>query len=192
MTFTQNVLIVSNTAKSMSFFTQTLNSFCVNKIITAKSCSQARRLVSEQSFDLVIINAPLNDESGENFSIDVATKINSQVILVVNSEYYEQITSIVEDYGIITIARPIDKSIFWSALKLSKAMQSKFKIMHEANNKLLQKIEDIRIVDRAKCILISHLTMSESEAHKYIERQAMDTRTTKRAIAESILKTYEN
>ena len=57
---------------------------------------------------------------------------------------------------------------------------------------LEQKIEDIRIIDRAKCILISHLSMSEPEAHRYIEKQAMDMRLTRRKVAEQILKIYEN
>jgi len=51
---------------------------------------------------------------------------------------------------------------------------------------------DIRIIDRAKCLLISYLNMSEQEAHRYIEKQAMDMRLTKRMIAEGIIKTYEN
>ena len=33
--------------------------------------------------------------------------------------------------------------------------------------------------------------MSESQAHRYIEKQAMDLRVTKKEIAENILKTYE-
>ena len=52
-------------------------------------------------------------------------------------------------------------------------------------------MEDIRLVDRAKCILISQMDMREEEAHRYLEKQAMDRRTTKRAVAEGILKTYE-
>ena len=64
--------------------------------------------------------------------------------------------------------------------------------MQSENRRLVQKLEDIRVVDRAKCMLISYLSMSESEAHKYIEKQAMDKRLTKREIAERILKTYEN
>jgi response regulator NasT len=36
------------------------------------------------------------------------------------------------------------------------------------------------------------MNMNEKEAHRYIEKQAMDMRTTKRLIAERILKTYEN
>lgn len=64
--------------------------------------------------------------------------------------------------------------------------------MRRENSQLKQKIEDIRIVDRAKCILISYLNMSEQEAHRYIEKQAMDLRTTRRAVAESLLRTYES
>ena len=61
-----------------------------------------------------------------------------------------------------------------------------------SSNKLLQKIEDIKMIDRAKCILIQYLNMTESEAHRYIEKQAMDMRTTRKTIAEGILRTYEN
>jgi response regulator NasT len=33
--------------------------------------------------------------------------------------------------------------------------------------------------------------MKERDAHRYIEKQAMDTRSSKREVAEGILKTYE-
>ena len=64
--------------------------------------------------------------------------------------------------------------------------------MRAENSMLKQKIEDIRIIDRAKCILISHFGMSEQKAHRFIEKHAMDIRATKRAVAEGILKMYEN
>ena len=57
---------------------------------------------------------------------------------------------------------------------------------------LKQRMEDIAVIDRAKMLLISHLAFSEAQAHRYIEKQAMDMRATKRAIAEEILKTYES
>ena len=34
--------------------------------------------------------------------------------------------------------------------------------------------------------------MNEADAHRYIEKLAMDTRQTRREIAESVIKTYEN
>ena len=59
------------------------------------------------------------------------------------------------------------------------------------NFKLQRKIEEIRLIDRAKCILIQYLQMTEPQAHKYIEKQAMNLRQSRVQMAESILKTYE-
>ena len=63
--------------------------------------------------------------------------------------------------------------------------------LRQENVKLQSKIEEIRLVDRAKCALIQYLSMTEEQAHHFIEKQAMDMRTTKREIAEGILKSYE-
>ena len=52
-------------------------------------------------------------------------------------------------------------------------------------------MEEIRIVNKAKWALIENLKMSEEDAHRYIEKQAMDERTTKRIIAENIIRTYK-
>ena len=51
--------------------------------------------------------------------------------------------------------------------------------------------EEIRLVNRAKWLLIGELNMTEQEAHRYIEKQAMDRCVTKRAVAEQILSTYK-
>ena len=45
-------------------------------------------------------------------------------------------------------------------------------------------------VNKAKWILISQLSMSEPESHRYIEKQAMDRCVTRRSIAEEIIRTY--
>ena len=52
-------------------------------------------------------------------------------------------------------------------------------------------MEDIRVVNKAKWFLIEQLKMTEQEAHRYIEKQAMDRCVTKRVIAENILPTYK-
>ena len=60
-----------------------------------------------------------------------------------------------------------------------------------SNDSLKEKIEEIRIVNRAKCLLIEQLKMTEPEAHRYIEREAMDSRRTRREVAQAILRMYE-
>lgn len=85
----------------------------------------------------------------------------------------------------------MNRTIFWSVLKIANATYNKiYKLKKKITN--FTKIEDIKMIDRAKCILIQYLNMTESEAHRYIEKQAMDMRTTRKTIAEGILRTYEN
>jgi len=188
----ESALVVSHSKKSFDFFMEILNMAQINQIVGVSTCGEARRLLLERDFDLIIINAPLKDETGEKLSRHIAAKCMSQVIFVVSAEHYDAVSEHCENDGILTVSKPINKTVLWSAIKLAKAAQSKIMHMHSENNKLKQKIDDIRIVDRAKCILISYMNMGEKEAHRYIEKQAMDMRMSKRAVAEGILKTYEN
>lgn len=188
----ESVLIISSSEKGIGFFSEILSSSSIYQITVIQSCGEARRVLLEKEFDLIIINAPLRDESGESLSRYIASRGISQVILVVKSEFYEAVSAICELDGVLTVSKPINKAVFWSALSLARSARNRINRVQKENAKLKQKIEDIRIVDRAKCILISYMNMSENEAHRYIEKQAMDMRSTKRAIAEGILKTYEN
>ena len=53
-------------------------------------------------------------------------------------------------------------------------------------------MEDMKIINRAKLLLITCLNMTEQEAHRYLEKQAMDMRMSKMQIAMQVIKTYEN
>ena len=63
--------------------------------------------------------------------------------------------------------------------------------LRDENVQLQKKIEEIRLVDRAKCVLIQVLSMTEPQAHRYLEKEAMDRRVTRREVAEQVLRTYE-
>ena len=186
-----NALIISCSKNGTSALSEMLNAAGYHQVATVGSCGEARRKLLERDFELIIVDAPLLDESGESFSRHVASKGIAQVMLLVKSEYFDAMSTICEDDGVLTVAKPIEKTVFWSAVKLAKAAQNRLKRVQVENAKLKQRIEDIRIVDRAKCLLISYMNLSEKEAHRFIEKQSMDMRATKREVAEVILKTYE-
>lgn len=188
----ESALIVTGNDKSVLFLKEQLTAASYGQIAVLHTCGEVRRLLVDRAFDLVVINAPLKDESGESLAVDIAAKNAGQVVLVVKSEFFEEVAAVTEDAGVLTVAKPVNKAVFRSAVKLAQAAQSKLRRVQQENGRLKQKIEDIRIIDRAKCILISHLRLDEQEAHRYIEKEAMDLRRTKRAVAEQILKTYEN
>jgi response regulator NasT len=190
-----SALAVSSGEKSLDLLTEMLMQASVLKVSAAKTGVEARRSALDPGaadYELCVINAPLEDEFGDVLARDIAVNSTSEVILLVKTEIAENVSVKVEEHGILTVAKPINKALFWNAVKMSQAAHKRLQIMRRENKRLQQKIEDIRIIDRAKCMLIAYLSMSESEAHKYIERQAMDARATRRAVAEDILKTYES
>jgi len=186
----ESALIVSCTDKSASFFYEVLSTADIKQISVLNSAGSARRNLLDQDFDLVIVDAPLADESGEDFSRNIVSKSLSQVILAVNSEHFDAVAAVCEEDGVLTISKPVNREVFWSALSLARSASTRIKRIQAENAKLKQKIEDIRLIDRAKLVLISYLKLSEQEAHRFIEKQAMDLRSSKRTIAEGILKTY--
>jgi len=63
----------------------------------------------------------------------------------------------------------------------------RFRIINKEKNRLLRQVDDIKKIDRAKCLLIQHNNMTEEQAHKYLEKKAMDSRLTRREVADKII-----
>ena len=116
-----------------------------------------------------------------------AAQGNRGVLLVVKGEIADDVSAKVEDSGVFVIPKPVNRAFLHQALKLVLAARNRFLGLREENVRLQSKIEEIRLVDRAKCILIERCALSEPEAHRYIEKLAMDRRTTRRIIAEEVL-----
>ncbi len=153
------------------------------------SASQVRRALLENKIDLVIMNAPLREEFGTQLALDLADS-NLGVLLLVSSDAYDHVCYTVEDYGVLTLPKPVSREGFYRAVKLLTAMRGKLLQMDKKQQALKEKMQDIRTVNQAKWLLIEHRHMCESDAHYFIEKQAMDTRQSRREVAENIIKSY--
>ena len=76
------------------------------------------------------------------------------------------------------------------ALNWMESARERLRQSEKKSLSIEEKMAEIRLINKAKWILISELSMSEPEAHRYIEKQAMDRCIAKRAIAEEIIKLY--
>lgn len=76
-------------------------------------------------------------------------------------------------------------------VRLAQALHKRVDALVRENRKLQTRIEDLRLVSRAKCVLIE-CGMTEPAAHAYIEKRAMETRQSKRDVARELLQLHEN
>ena len=152
--------------------------------------SAAKRALAERAFDFVIINSPLPDDIGTRFAIDTGSSKETVVLLMVRAELQEEIYDKVAEHGVFVLPKPTSKPTMAIALSWLSSAREKLRKTEKKTLSIEEKMEEIRIVNRAKWILISELKLDEPEAHRYIEKQAMDRCVSKKVIAEEIIKTY--
>ena len=152
--------------------------------------SAAKRALAERAFDFIIISSPLPDDVGTRFAIDTANSQESVVLLMVRAELQEEIYDKVAEHGVFVLSKPTSKPTMLIALSWLSSAREKLRKTEKKTLSIEEKMEEIRIVNRAKWILIRELKFDEPDAHRYIEKQAMDRCISKRIVAEEIISTY--
>lgn len=186
-----STLVVSSTRKFNSAVTTLLSEADCSPVNFAGSIAAAKRAVAERKYDFIIINAPLSDDLGEDFAIDICSDKESVALLIIKSDIYAEVNTKVSNQGVFTLPKPTSAQMLSQALKWMTAARERLRRLEKKNSSMEEKMEEIRLVNRAKWLLIENLSMTESDAHRYIEKQAMDRCITKRNVAENIIKTYK-
>lgn len=156
----------------------------------AATAGETRRLVLQAELDIVIINAPLKDEFGTQLAMDLSEE-NLSVLLLVPLEVYEQVCTQVEDFGVVTLPKPVSRQSLYSSIKVLTALRGKLLHMDQKIRSLQEKMQDIRVINRAKWLLIENYHMTEENAHHLVEHRAMDMRVSKREAAEIIIRSFD-
>lgn len=185
-----SVLVVSSAPKFQDALTQMLPGSEYYPVCTVGNIAAARRELLGRTYDFVIVNAPLPDEFGTRFAIDASQHAGSVVLLLVRSELYEQTNAKVISQGVFTLPKPTPAQTLQQGLKWMASARERLRRLEKKASTVEEKMEEIRLVNRAKWLLIEQLKMTESDAHRYIEKQAMDRCTSRREIALGIIKTY--
>lgn len=180
-------LIVSAGTNSNEYLARQMTALGYPRPVMAASGSEARRLLTDSGFDLIVINAPLPDEFGHELGIFGVEHSLAGVLLLAKGETAAQMGDRVEEYGVLVLSKPFSVSQFHQAVRMAKACHQRLLLLEEKNHALQEKMAQIRLVDRAKCFLIQYRAMTEEDAHRLIEKRAMDTRTNRGEVARQIL-----
>lgn len=187
---TYSVLIVSASDAFNSSLTPLLPEYKFEPIHVELSVNAARRALSDRDYDFIVINSPLPDDEGVRFAIDLSGLKTSVALLMVRSDIYTAIYDKVAEHGVYVLPKPTSKPIVSQAIDWMIATGERLKKFEKKTMSTEEKMQEIRIVNHAKWILIEQIKMTESDAHRYIEKQAMDRCISKREMAEEIIKTY--
>ncbi len=154
-----------------------------------KDCAAARALFDSRGCDLLVI-----DDADRQLSCDFARTLceagECELLLLAAPATAAALRRTLAGSGALVLCRPPSDELLCEAIRLCFANRAKMTGLQCENRRLQLKIEELRLVDRAKWALVEYLKMSEADAHRYIEKQAMDLRVSRAVVANNILKTY--
>ena len=189
---TYSVLVVSALRKLTDALAPMLPGSEYDPVCYVNNIAAARRELLARHYDFVMIQASPTDDYGSRFAIDCCGKPDTVALLLLRPEVYEQVDAKVAQYGVFTLPLPCSAQTWKQGLKWMAASRERLRKLETKTTTLEQRMEEIRLVNRAKWLLIEQLKMTEAEAHHYIERQAMDRCIPKKEIALGIIRTYSD
>ena len=184
---TCDVLIVSSSDKMSNYISKVIPDVVYGAVEVRSSASMARRELVSRDYDVIMINIPLADEAATDLAIDISASHSSAVILVSPADICEDVKERVADQGILVIPKPVNRALVSRAVRFMCAIRDKYKKAEKKAQTLEEKMDEIRIVNRAKLILIETEHMSEDDAHRYIGKQAMDRGVSRGVISREII-----
>lgn len=185
-----SVLVVSASQNINAALSEQFSVPTFSPVQVVASVSVAKRALAEREFDFVIVNSPLPDDPGIRFSIDAANTSGAVVLFLARAEQYDDAYEKLAANGVFLLQKPIAKSVLQIASEWLISAREGLRKHQKKALSIEEKMNEIRLVNRAKWLLISELKMTEADAHRYIEKQAMDRCVPKSLIAEEIMKLY--
>ncbi len=185
-----SVLVVSASENFNNALSALLPSFRYDPVRFVSGVSAAKRVLNEKEFDFLIINSPLPDDAGTDLAIDFSSSGGGIALLIVRVDTLEGIRSKVTQHGVFTLGKPLSTEMFAVALDWMASARERLRNSEKKTQSFEEKMREIRLVNRAKWLLITELKMEEPRAHRYIEKQAMDRSITRVEVAEEIINTY--
>lgn len=185
-----SILVVSAADKFNASLSELLEPRKYSPIRFEASINAAKRALAEREYDLVIVNSPLPDDDGFRFAIDTCSDRGLVVMLLVRNEIYASAFDKVSAYGVYTLPKPTARQIILQGLDWMISARERLRRFEKKTLSIEDKMQEIRIVNRAKWLLITELKMTEADAHRYIEKRAMDSCIPKKDVACKIISTY--
>lgn len=187
---TYKVLIVSSSRRVGESLKSRLPEALYTPVTLACSVSDARLLLNDGGYDIVIVDSSGPSWVWEELAFWVCEKSCAGVLLLPAKEDFSSVTERVLPKGIMTLEKPLDRAELLRTLAFLCGIRERMKCLERRTASVEEKMEEVRIVNRAKWLLIDQLKMTEPSAHRYIEKTAMDRCVSKREIAEIIIRTY--
>jgi response regulator NasT len=148
-----------------------------------QAVDQARALTP----DLVILDIQMPVLDGLSAAEQIAGERLAPVIVLTAFSQRELVERARDAGAMAYLVKPFSKNDLVPAIEVARARFSEMSALDSEVRTLEDRLETRKVVEQAKGVLMTEQGMTEAEAFRWIQRTAMNQRTSMKALAESIL-----
>ncbi len=150
---------------------------------------EAVELAEKLTPDLVIMDVKMPRRDGIDAAKEIAAKRIAPIVVLTAFSQRDLVERARDAGAMAYLVKPFSITDLIPAIELAISRFSEIAALEKEVATLSDRLETRKLVERAKGLLQSKQGMSEPEAFKWIQRAAMDRRTTMKRVAEVILET---
>jgi response regulator NasT len=144
-------------------------------------------LVRAQRPDLAILDINLPGGDGLTAAAEITAERLAAVLILTAFSQRELVDRAREAGALAYLVKPFQRNDLVPAMELALGRFEEMKALEEAFKDLEERMEARTLVERAKGALMDDLDMKESDAFRWIQRRAMDGRTTMKEVSLQVL-----
>jgi two-component system, response regulator PdtaR len=141
--------------------------------------------------DLVIMDVKMPRRDGIDAAAEIANKRIAPILILTAFSQRELVEKARDAGAMAYLVKPFSITDLIPAIELAVSRFGEITALESEVATLSDRLETRKLVERAKGLLQSKQKMTEPEAFKWIQRAAMDRRTTMRRVAEVVLETLD-
>ena len=162
-----------------------------NVIGEAANGREAISLARHLKPDLAILDVKMPEIDGISAAeLIVSEKLAAVLMLTAFSQ--RELVERARDAGAMAyLVKPFSISDLTPAIEMALGRYAQIQALEAEVGDLGQRLEARKLVDRAKGVLMANLGITEPEAFKWIQKAAMDQRSSMSAVSEEVLAHYQ-
>ena len=162
-----------------------------NVIGEAANGREAISLARHLKPDLAILDVKMPEIDGISAAeLIVSEKLAAVLMLTAFSQ--RELVERARDAGAMAyLVKPFSISDLTPAIEMALGRYAQIQALEAEVGELGERLEARKLVDRAKGILMANLGITEAEAFKWIQKAAMDQRSSMSAVSEGVLAHYQ-
>jgi response regulator NasT len=137
--------------------------------------------------DLVILDIQMPELDGLSAAEEIAAARVAPVIVLTAFSQRELVERARDAGAMAYLVKPFSKNDLVPAIEVARARFAELTALDGEVRTLEERLETRKVVERAKGVLMTQQGLTEPEAFRWIQRTAMNERTSMKALAERIL-----